>query len=240
MVQKKFELNCDVGEGAGNDHLIMPYLDACSIACGGHSGDKSSMQETVAMALKSSVAIGAHPSFPDKKNFGRKIVNIERSALKKSLIEQVNSLEKICEENEAQLSHIKLHGALYNLAANDEEFALLTLGALAQYKQIPFYAPWNSQFQKVAMRLGFILKTEAFADRKYRNDLSLVGRDHADAVIVDPELAMDQVLLIIDKKNILTVDEKLVPIHAETICVHGDNPKALDILRSLNELQVSG
>lgn len=224
----------------GNDELLMPYLDACSIACGGHAGTPYSMQKTVEVALKYNVSIGAHPSFPDKENFGRKIIAIEKELLINSLIDQIESLKIICKSNDVELTHIKLHGALYNLAAIDVEYANLVLQAFHTFKELSIYAPWNSAIDSVAKDLGVNVIKEAFADRRYHSDLSLVSRNKKNAVIHDSIDAVDQVLSIVNFKKVKTIDGNIVPFKGDTFCVHGDNSTALEIVKALKKIQING
>lgn len=238
-MKKIFELNCDMGEGIGNDAMIMPFLDACSIACGGHAGDDDSMKETILMALQSGVAIGAHPSFPDRENFGRKKVEISSNELQDSLHEQVSYFQQICTSEGAKMGHIKIHGALYNLAASDESYAQIAAEALLNFMEIPFYAPHNSVFSKIIKAKGGFIKPEAFADRRYNSDLTLVSRNQPEGVIVDPNLASKQVMQMVNNQEVTCIDESISAIIAETFCVHGDNPKAIEILIALRKLQKS-
>jgi 5-oxoprolinase (ATP-hydrolysing) subunit A len=228
-----FQINCDLGEGIGNDQLLMPLLDACSIACGGHAGDLSSMQETVALAMKNHVKIGAHPSFPDKENFGRKVLKMDFEALKESIYNQVSSLDIICKKAGTELHHIKAHGALYNQASVDEKIALAILDACEEYQEIPFFAPYQSVFAELAFRSGRKIIYEAFADRRYNDDLSLVERTNVNAVITHPDIVLKQVLEMSRTQTVTSISGKKLPILANTYCVHGDNPNALQILKAL-------
>ncbi|MEP0368134.1 MAG: 5-oxoprolinase subunit PxpA [Cyclobacteriaceae bacterium] len=237
MTQKNFELNCDVGEGIGQDHLIMPFLDACSIACGGHAGDEDSMKLTVELALTNNVSIGAHPSFPDKDNFGRAMMKISPDRLTESLYNQVTDLAVICKNAGTNLTHIKTHGALYNLATKDVTTARLILDALKDFRHIPFLAPDQSIFSLLAKTNSWKVKTEAFADRRYNEDRSLMSRSQEDAVITDPRLAQAQVLSIVKKGWAKSINDTKVNLRAETFCVHGDNPNAVEILKALKDIQ---
>lgn len=239
-MKKKFELNCDLGEQIGNDALLMPYLDTCSIACGGHIGDEDAMSSTVELALENNVEIGAHPSFPDKENFGRKIIPIEKEKLIKSLIDQVAALEKVCQQFNTKISHIKLHGALYNLAASNWDYAALALQAFSGFAKIPLYTPWESVLYKLAKKSNVALKTEAFADRHYNEDSKLVARSNPNAVITDPHLASKQVRCINENHQVLAINQVSIPMRAETFCVHGDNPNALSILKALHKIKTNG
>ncbi|HOP23318.1 MAG TPA: 5-oxoprolinase subunit PxpA [Gammaproteobacteria bacterium] len=231
----QIDINCDLGEGIGNDAELMPYLGSCNIACGGHFGDKSSMSKTILLAKKHNVKIGAHPSFPDKKNFGRRIIEISNSDLHQSLYQQLSEFKQICVEHDAKMHHVKLHGALYNLAARDAEIAALTLDVFAQIQpDVKIYVPYNSAIALLADDY-FPIVYEAFADRSYNADLSLVNRNHENAVITDKIAAFEQVSSILKTNKVKTIDGQQVTIYAETFCVHGDQPNALEILKYLHQ-----
>ena len=178
------DINCDVGEGLNNEHLLMPYISSCNIACGGHAGDKKTMAHVVSLASKYNVKIGAHPSYPDKENFGRKSIQISNEDLKESILNQVNSLEEVMNRFNVKLHHIKPHGALYNDLANDQFLALRFLKIIDKYKVTCFlYAPYGSAIAKEAKKNSFNIIYEVFADRNYNEDLSLVSRQHTSAIL---------------------------------------------------------
>ena len=223
-------INCDLGEGRGNDEKIMPLIHSCNIACGGHYGDASSMRTSIRLAKKYGVKCGAHPSFPDKENFGRKEMNISKMELMQSIRQQIVDFKNICLEEGMEMSHIKLHGALYNLAAKDIGFAQTTLAAIKMSQTIvPIYAPYQSVIARLA-KGHFEIVLEAFADRRYHKDLSLVSRTRADAVITDKNQAWQQILMIANEQRVHTVEGEEVPIQADTFCVHGDQKNAVEIL----------
>lgn len=231
----KIDLNCDLGEGMGNDAQLMPFLGSCNIACGGHFGDHESMTTAVKLAIKHGVNVGAHPSFPDKKNFGRKIIDISKDDLHHSLFQQISNFKVVCAEQNIAMHHIKLHGALYNLAANDAEIAALVLNVLAAVKaDIKIYVPFNSAIAILADDY-FPIVYEAFADRSYNNDLSLVNRDHKNAVITDKKQAWQQVSSIINTGMVQTIEGQMVTIKADTFCVHGDQENALELLQYISQ-----
>ena len=234
---KRFEINCDVGESAGQDENLMQYLDACSIACGGHAGDSESMRTTVLLAKKHRVKVGAHPSFPDRVNFGRKIVRMTPEALLYSLIAQVEDCKSICSAEGVPMVHIKAHGALYNLAAKEPEIARILVKVLREYPGVAIMAPWGSVIAAMAKKEGITVRFEGFADRKYTSDGTLVNRSLKGAVITDPEEALQQVLSVVAEGSLLSIDQKPLEMKAETFCIHGDNPNAIAIARVLNEVQ---
>lgn len=229
-MKQLIDINCDLGEGFGLDHKLMPFIDSCNIACGGHYGDRKTIRDTIELALKHQVKIGAHPSFPDKENFGRKTLSLTSAQLEKSILEQMTLFLEACSETNATINHVKFHGALYNLAAKDKTTASTLLHAL---KQIPgkfsIYAPAGSLFEKMA-REDFSVLSEAFIDRTYRKDGSLTPRSEANSTINNPEKAWKQLNQIISNEPIETSDGSTIELSADTFCVHGDSEKAPDLL----------
>ncbi len=236
MKRYSIDINADVGEGIGNEAQLMPFLSSCNIACGGHAGDTTIMAEVVKLARENRVKIGAHPSYPDRENFGRKKMDISCSALYKSLKTQVHALIDVLDEHHGQLHHIKPHGALYNEAAVDEETASIVIELM---KSIPLpvklYVPFGSVIAKVAKHEGIPITYEAFADRNYNPDLTLVSRQLPNALITDAESMFEHVIRILKKGVVKTVNREEVVIKAETFCIHGDNPKAVSLLKSLRQ-----
>jgi len=226
--------NCDLGEGIGNDALIMPYLSACSIACGGHFGTDTTIQKAVELAIKHKVKIGAHPSYPDKTNFGRQSLNISANDLQQRLREQLNLFNSILLKNEVNLHHIKAHGALYNDIAKNKKLALTFLEAISTYKnQCVLFVPNQSVIKELAIQQGFQIVLEAFADRNYTDDLQLVSRSQTNAIIYKPQSVIAHVTEMVNTKHLTTISGKKIPVHAETFCIHGDHENAVDIAREL-------
>jgi len=226
-----------MGEGMDNDAEIMPLIDACNIACGGHAGDEDSMNETVLLARQHQVKIGAHPSFPDLDNFGRLPMEMEPDALTHSLMAQIKALQSICQSNRTQIAHIKPHGALYNMAAKDETLAEVIVEVIKSFPRTQLFAPWESALAKKARAARIQVVYEAFADRRYLNDGTLVDRSNPKAIILRPELAMAQILSIITHDRVIPIEGEGVDIKASTFCVHGDNPNVIQILGMLNDLK---
>ncbi|UGU16045.1 5-oxoprolinase subunit PxpA [Sinomicrobium kalidii] len=232
----EINLNCDVGEGLDNEHLLMPHISSCSIACGGHAGDEETMQRVVDLAIKYGVQIGAHPSYPDRENFGRRSVNMVSEKLIASIREQVGALEDIVGKKGAALYHIKAHGAMYNDMARDRNTAEIFLSAIEKYRESVFiYAPCNSEIERLAVSEGFSIKYEAFADRNYNDDLSLVPRSADNAIIHDKEKVLEHLLFMTKEGKVLTVKGNKVAIKADTFCLHGDNEHAVEILEFLSK-----
>lgn len=231
---KTIDINSDLGEGTGNDEKIMPLISSCNIACGGHYGDDETMRTTVRLAMKHGVKIGAHPAFPDKDNFGRKVLTMTKSELCQSVFDQLLRFYAICETEEAPVHHIKLHGALYNYAAKDAPTADAVVEAIVATKVRPkLYVPHNSVLAGKAKNL-MPLVFEAFIDRSYNNDLSLVSRSEENAIIHDPEQAWLQLHGMVVRNEVTTVSGVTKPITASTYCIHGDHPNSVAILEHIH------
>ncbi len=229
------DINSDLGEGTGNDPEIMPLISSCNIACGGHYGDEESMRTTVRLALKHNVKIGAHPAFPDKDNFGRKVLTLTKSELSESVFNQLLQFYAVCETEDAPVHHIKLHGALYNYAAKDAPTADAVVEAIVATKIRPkLYVPYNSILAGKAENL-MPLVFEAFIDRAYNEDLSLVARGTEGAIIHDPELAWEQLLAMASRQEVTTIGGVTRAITASTYCIHGDHPNSVAILKYIHD-----
>ncbi len=229
------DINCDVGEGVSNEKELFPYISSCSIACGGHTGDSSSMRETALLAKTHKVKVGAHPSYPDPDHFGRKSIPLDKETLTKSIQRQINALKEIVESIDVDLHHIKPHGALYHDIATNNIIAETFLNSIRDYKKVvSLFLPYGSNGLALAMKKGFNCFIEAFGDRRYDSDLRLVPRSLAGALITNPEEVLEQCSGIITKKRIDTITKKQKVISANTICIHGDNPKAFQILMYLS------
>lgn len=230
-------LNADVGEGVDNEELLMPFLSACSIACGGHAGDEDSMTKVIALAIKNKVEIGAHPSYPDTANFGRKTIDISTEELQLSIQSQIRSLEKIVQSFNVDLDHIKPHGALYNDVAINEKRATEFLNAIISYKpHIKLFVPYQSAIATEAKYMGFKIVYEGFADRNYNEDLTLVSRKRPDAVITDLDLIENHVRRMLVDHVVETTTGKTPLIKVDTICVHSDTKHSPKILERLNAI----
>lgn len=230
------DINSDVGEGVGNETKLFPYITSCNIACGGHAGDENSIRQILKLSKEHIVKIGAHPSYPDRENFGRKAMGISPEKLQKSIQEQLATFVKIVKEEDVHLHHIKPHGALYNDIAKDRQLAIIFLKAIEKYKeQVFLYAPYASEIAKEADKQNFKIKFEAFGDRNYNPDLSLVSRTRENALIQDPEEVLMHIVQIIKTNTVNTVSGQSPKILADTFCIHGDTPSALKILMYLSQ-----
>lgn len=234
MASYTIDINCDVGEGIGNEESLMPYISSCNIACGGHAGNEKAMQETVKLAIKHKVKIGAHPSYPDRKNFGREEMEISCAALFRSMEDQISRLLKVLKKENGQLHHVKPHGALYNKAARDEKTARTIVEVMKRFHlALKLYVPYGSVIAEIAKQEDIPLIYEAFADRNYNQDLTLVSRKENNALITDPEEMLAHVLRMITNKKVRCLNGVEVKIEASTFCVHGDNPKAVKLISFL-------
>lgn len=241
------KLNCDLGELEGErniDALIMPYIDQSNIACGGHAGTETSMHDTVLLAKKHNVTIGAHPSYPDKENFGRVSFKLSDEKLIDTIVQQVNDLQNICTNLQTSVQYIKPHGALYNdMMANTQIFDLIcqAIKKLCSQQKLPLplmiQAIKNIQpFVNIAEQYQIPLYFEVFADRAYQTNGLLVPRSQKGAVLCDQQAVIDQITQLIKYKKITTIDHKTIELNADSLCVHGDNKSALVLIRSLKAL----
>lgn len=228
------DLNSDVGEGIGNEAALLPLLSSCNIACGGHAGDDAIIQHTIALAIQNNVKIGAHPGYPDRENFGRKIIDISKQELAQSLKEQILKVKNFAERQDQKLHHVKVHGALYNLASVDVDIARLIIQVVQEIREdLVLYVPYHSVIQEEAKKTLQIC-VEGFADRSYNNDYTLVNRTLEGAVIHDITKVLAHVIPMIKEQSLTTIDNKMLPFKINTLCVHGDTATALQILTELH------
>jgi len=230
----EMDINCDLGEGIGNDQAIMPYLGSCNIACGGHTGDLESMRSTVMLAREHGVNIGAHPSFLDRINFGRKEINVPSELLKQQISDQIFVLKDIASSLGVSLHHVKPHGALYNLAAKSVETAELIIDIMQDLgDEIYLYVPFNSVIERLSEKRGVSRCIEVFADRNYNDDFSLVARTEPNAIIEDPEEIKLRVNEMIKKCAVTSINGIKMKTEIQTICLHGDHTNAVQIAKTL-------
>ncbi|MEH6681206.1 MAG: 5-oxoprolinase subunit PxpA [Sediminicola sp.] len=230
------DINCDVGEGLGNEKELFPHISSCNIACGGHAGDVGTMGEVALLALSHHVRIGAHPSYPDRENFGRTSMDLSPLELRRTLGQQIDSLIGVLERAGATLDHIKPHGALYNDVAKDISKAKAFLKAVSPYRESVFlYLPYGSVVASEARFQGFKVQLEAFADRNYLSDLSLVSRKRSNAVIEEPKEVLAHLIRMVKNGVVRTLDGTETKILAHTYCIHGDTPTVLQILMYLSK-----
>jgi len=234
--KKTIDINCDMGEGVGNDELIMPYISSANIACGYHAGDENTMRQTVQLCKKYNVAVGAHPSFPDKTNFGRTDMQLHPGEIYEMIVKQIDFLEKIAEENDVPLHHVKPHGALYNMAARDKALApFVALAILDTNSKYILYGLSGSYLIKEGKNLGVKTANEVFGDRTYKDDGSLTSRAKPGALIEHADKAVAQVLQMVKEGTVTSINGKKIPIIAETICIHGDGEHAVEFAKAIRE-----
>ncbi|MBS1576204.1 MAG: LamB/YcsF family protein [Bacteroidetes bacterium] len=236
------DINCDMGEAIGNDELIFPFISSANIACGYHAGDESTMRKTVDLCMKYGVAVGAHPSFADKENFGRTEMDLSMQKIDQLVTIQINNLIDILHEKGATLHHVKPHGALYNMAARDSLLAATIAKAVkAINPSLILFGLANSHSVNEAKKIGLKTASEVFADRTYQDDGSLTSRKLPNALIEDRDEAISQVLQMAKNKTVRSVSGKLVPITAETICIHGDGAHAAEFAKTIfQKLKLEG
>ncbi|HXG82392.1 MAG TPA: 5-oxoprolinase subunit PxpA [Pyrinomonadaceae bacterium] len=233
------DLNCDMGEsfGAwemGRDAELMDFVSSVNIACGFHAGDAGVIRKTVETAIEKGAAIGAHPSFPDLQGFGRREMKMSAREIFDIVLYQIAAVKGICESLGGRLHHVKPHGALYNQAAKDANLAEAIAKAVkAIDKNLILYGLSNSFLISEAEKIGLKTASEVFADRTYQADGNLTARSEPNALINDSDAAIAQVLQMIQAQTVTTTNGEIVPIKAETICIHGDGANALEFAKAI-------
>ena len=234
-------INCDLGESSKfcsteNDPLLLKIVNSANIACGYHAGDKRTMEKTIKISKENSVSIGAHPSFNDPENFGRKRLNLPSGEISKLIIDQINILSNIATNSGTKVTHVKPHGALNNMACEDYELAKIISESIIQVnKDLIFLVPTGSQMEKVGKKLGMKTATEIFADRNYEDDGNLVSRSKNNAMITDPEVAKKHVIKMIENQGLNCYSGKQIPCEIDSICVHGDGKSAVSTAKEIKE-----
>lgn len=228
------DINCDMGEGMGNDEAIMPFITSANITCGYHAGNKKTIRSTMLLAKKYGINVGAHPSFLDRENFGRTELKASPDEIYHLVMRQLHLFEKIADTCKVQIHHVKPHGALYNIAARDELVAKAIALAVKDFNgHLLVYGLSNSCLTKEVKKMGIPARNEVFADRTYQDDGSLTPRSQPDALIEDEEQVVRQVLQMVKKKTVTAVSGKLIPIVAETVCLHSDGKHAVQFAKRL-------
>jgi UPF0271 protein len=241
VIITEIDLNCDLGEvpgpmGRHQDAELLRCISSANVACGGHAGDEQSMRQTVVAASSLAVAVGAHPSYPDRPNFGRKSLGISAFGLGESIEYQIRSLRRIAAEAGVALVHVKPHGALYNEAANSSEIAHVVCQAIEAVDRNLFVVGRSGGILlDVARQFGLKTLSEVFADRNYLPDASLVPRTSPDAIVSDPQVAAVRVAGMIRDGKVLAVDGTVIGVNAQTVGVHSDQPGAVEFCRTLVE-----
>lgn len=236
---RQVDLNADLGEGfgpyhLGNDKALLHCISSANIACGWHAGDSLIMEETVRTAVQNGAAVGAHPGYPDLLGFGRRKLNISPSEARTYLLYQLGALNAFAQAAGSKVRHVKLHGAFYNTAARDAALAQAVCEAVAAFdKNLILVAPSGSLLLQMAKERELRCASEVFADRAYQDDGALASRSLPNAVIHDRDIVLARTIRMIREGMIETISGKNIPILAETICIHGDNPQALALAQSL-------
>jgi len=237
---KKIDLNCDMGEsyGAwnmGDDAGIMPLITSANIACGFHGGDPATIRKTVRLAVDNGVAIGAHPSLPDIQGFGRRVMKISPQDMYDLVVYQAGAVEAFARAAGSSLHHVKCHGALYNMAAIDEGLSEAMAKAAKDLGGVMLYVLSNSKNYLKAKSLGVPVAAEVFADRGYSDDGTLAPRDKPGGMIEDAKKSVEQALGMIEGGFVTSLSGKRVPVAADTLCLHGDQPGAVVFAKELRK-----
>ena len=232
----QIDLTADLGEGGAFDRELLSLVSSANISCGAHAGNEATISRAIELALEHKVRIGAHPSYPDRDNFGRLPLQLSFASLRDHLLSQLDSLQTIAAKHMAVLSHIKPHGALYNQLAKDIRLAEHVTAIVKEFNpQLTVVGMAGGYFLQVAKHEGLSTLSEVFADRRYQSDGSLVPRDKSNAMIVDSDEAVAQSLQLVCQKQVRSVDGQLVPVQADTLCIHGDSSMALIFAQKLHQ-----
>jgi 5-oxoprolinase (ATP-hydrolysing) subunit A len=229
------DINCDMGEGCGNDAELVNYVSSVNIACGFHAGNASVMRKTVQLAINKGVKIGSHPSFLDSANFGRSEMNVSAQEVFDIVLYQTSALKGICEAFGAKLHHVKPHGALYNQAAKDKILAEAIAAAVKKLDaNLILYGLSGSYLISEAEKIGLQTKSEVFADRTYQSDGSLTPRIMPNALIKNVDSVIKQVLQVLETQTVTATNGEIVKLKAETICIHGDGENAVEFAKAIS------
>lgn len=230
------DLNCDLGEGAGNDEFIMPFISSANIACGFHAGSERTINDTIDLCFEHGVSIGAHPSFHDLKNFGREEQYLSPDQIYDLIILQLRIIHKLAIWKGGILKHVKPHGALYNMAAKDTGIAKAIAIAVKDYnEELILFGLSGSYSITEAKAIGLRTASEVFADRTYQDDGSLTPRSQKNALIENVNQSINQAMQMIKEKTVTTVSGNKIPIVADTICIHGDSAHAVEFVKAIHQ-----
>ena len=237
----EININCDLGEKSKYhsnkyDPDLLEIVNSANVACGFHAGDDESMSQVVQISKKNGVSIGAHPSFNDPKNFGRRRMNLSSEEVRKLIIDQYEILQKIADSYGEKVTHIKPHGALNNMACEDIELSTTLAKAINEIsKDLIYLVPTGSKMEEAAKKLNMKIACEIFADRNYEDDGNLVSRKKPHALITDPEEAKKHVLNMVKNQSLNCHSGKQIPCEIDSVCIHGDNESSLATARSIKE-----
>lgn len=230
----QIDLNADLGEGCDNDEMLLTLVSSANIACGWHAGDANTMRQSVRWAIANQVAIGAHPSFPDRENFGRSAMQLPPEEIISGVLYQLGALDAIVRAEGGRMVHVKPHGALYNQAAKDPLLADAICSAIHSFNpQLILFGLAGSELIRAAARAGLSAVEEVFADRAYNADGSLVNRSLPGAMVEDEAQAIAQTMSLVRDKQVTAIDGSIVKVNAQTVCLHGDGAHALEFARQI-------
>lgn len=238
---RNIDLNCDMGElpeaiADGTQEALMKSITSANVACGGHAGDEQTMRTTIEQALRHDVSIGAHPGYPDRENFGRLELKMAPEEVANSVFEQVTALARVAESCGAKVVHVKPHGALYNQAVHNPDLARAIADGVGRWRRdVVLVGLAGSAMLDIFRQADFTVAAEAFADRRYEPDGTLRSRKHADALLRDPEEAGQQAQRMVEQNVVIASDGSEVHVDAQTICIHGDTPGAVNIAAAVAE-----
>ena len=243
----EININCDLGEKSKhhsikNDPILLSIVNSANIACGYHAGDEATMNDTVKISKNNKVSIGAHPSFNDPENFGRKRLNLKPKEINELIINQYNILQNICNKYDEKVTHIKPHGALNNMACENFELANTIAKSIYEIdKDLIFLVPTGSEMVKAGKKQNLKVASEIFADRNYEDDGNLVSRSKPNALITDPEIAKKHIIKMVENQVINCYSGKQIPCEIDSVCIHGDNLSSLATAKSIkNNLLENG
>ena len=237
----EININCDLGEKSKlhnneNDPYLLGIVNSANVACGYHAGDEETMDQVIKISKENGVSIGAHPSFDDPDNFGRKRMNLSSSEVRKLIIDQYEILQRIAFDHNENVTHIKPHGALNNMACEDLELATTIAKAVNEIgKDIIYLVPTGSKMEIAAKKLNMKIACEIFADRNYEDDGNLVSRSKPNALITDPEQAKKHVLSMVQNQALNCLSGKQIPCEIDSVCIHGDNKSSLETSKSIKD-----
>jgi len=232
----QIDLNADLGEGGDFDQQLLTLVSSANISCGAHAGSRETMVAAIRGARANNVTIGAHPAYPDRENFGRLPVRLSTTQLRESVYSQLAALQLLVQTEGMKLKHVKPHGALYNQAAVDSELADVLVCIIKDFDaRLTIVGLAGSQLLTAASKAGMDSKAEAFADRAYAADGTLLPRSDPRALIEDPQQAIEQTLTLINTGSITAIDGSTINVHVDTLCIHGDTPHALVFAQQLRQ-----
>lgn len=228
------DINCDMGEGMGNEAALMPFISSANIACGYHAGDTTTMLQTLELCKKYKVAPGAHPSFLDRANFGRREIQLPVTELYELIIQQLLIMQEMADMADLPLRHVKPHGALYNMSAREPLIAQVIAKAVKNFNSRLYLVGLSGSCSiEQAIEIGLNTISEVYADRTYQDDGTLTPRTQTGSMITDPAMAAAQVLEMIREGTVTTINGNKIPIVAETVCLHGDGPHVLQFAETI-------